>query len=637
MNLIIGNISNDNKTDVIDAPVAFFTEKFSSEAQFLNTGIKNLTCAVLSDKGPIIGLATDSQVVLIFIGHFLNSADSALASGASLDNPHATAGMLLSRYHEKKTSFLDGLIGYYGLCVFDKSENAIFLAGDPYGLRRLFYYHDGDRLIFSSSLAAAGLALGDELEIDRSLEDFLLSYDFLPWERTPYKGIKTLEKGKMLKWCQGKVEYHEIKKNQVWDTRLSSIDFNHCSEEKLIDHLYDIFITAIEEQLPAGGKIGVLLGGLDSALIASVLKRLGRDVTTYSFQFKDSYYNQKYTDLLASFAGITHKWVPISKEMIRKGLEDYAFIFNQTASQAHYPIQTARACAAMRADGIEYCFTGDGCDGIFMGYPNVYRRARLFEKAGNIPPVLLNFLLLLSKPWFFEKHLGHVYRVGRNYLTIWGRKMPTRGHIAYRVFDELTLKRLRGAPPPQENNIEEILDELSAGLEHLSFTRLAYHGKSMPGLNRTKLEGSSNFAGMVINSPYFHPGMISFANQLPEQMLRPAQTRLPISAGKYILVRMVEEKNLLPHEIIYQEKRSPVASPIDQWYASELKNEVNILLKHLPFPYNQKYIDNLLRPKFAEHLFRKLLTVDHIASQTIGLLLTYAGFAGIANKQRDIV
>jgi hypothetical protein len=211
--------------------------------------------------------------------------------------------------------------------------------------------------------------------------------------------------------------------------------------------------------------------------------------------------------------------------------------------------------------------------------------------------------------------------------------MPVRGHITNRIFDELSLSRLRIGPSPyQEKHAEEILSELARGLENLSPLRLAYHGKASPGLNRNKVEGSSAYSDITIQSPYLHPKMVQIGSSLPEELLRPKEKTKSLMTGKYILMKMAEKTKLLPQEIIYQKKASPVAAPIDRWYMEALREFLLTSLSTLPFDYNQQYISNLVRPKLAEELFRKHVSLGHYAFNAISLLATYANISKFASK-----
>jgi len=92
-------------------------------------------------------------------------------------------------------------------------------------------------------------------------------------------------------------------------------------------------------------------------------------------------------------------------------------------------------------------------------------------------------------------------------------------------------------------------------------------------------------------------------------------------------MKMAETKGLLAPEIIYQAKRSPVQAPVDSWYAGPLRSFMIETVRDLPFDYDERYIEALLRPKLSEDLYRKYVDLGNLASHGIALLATYASFA----------
>jgi hypothetical protein len=354
-------------------------------------------------------------------------------------------------------------------------------------------------------------------------------------------------------------------------------------------------------------------------------------VETFSFHYEDESYNQAHVEELAARFGARHNWVPITADVIRDGLEHFAERFNQPASQPHYLIASAHAIDAARRRGIEHLLSGDGCDGLFLGYPTVHQRAVLIQTLSRAAPGLLTRLAPLARSGFLERRLGQPYRLARNVLTILKRPMPARAHIAACTLDGFALQQLRTEPPPpQTGDVETILRDLAEGLEGVSPVRLAYRGKSAVGLNRTKLEGSSAHTGVTIHSPFLHPGMARLAAALPEGMSRPNEKTRSESTGKYALMRMAEKRQLLPAEIIYQPKRSPVTSPVDRWYIGELEPFMLEQLEHLPFDYDREYARSLLSFKLAEEGLRRFVGISRYAFNAASLLVTYASFCRFA-------
>ena len=120
--------------------------------------------------------------------------------------------------------------------------------------------------------------------------------------------------------------------------------------------------------------------------------------------------------------------------------------------------------------------------------------------------------------------------------------------------------------------------------------------------------------------------MRAFALSLPAEALRPADGSAGM--GKDLLVRMSLELGLLPEVVVRQPKQSPSTSPVDAWYAGPLHDQVLRQLEGLPFAWDRRYVEDLLRPKWAEEQYRRRVSIDRHALRAIGLLMTYAGFTG---------
>jgi asparagine synthetase B (glutamine-hydrolysing) len=389
-------------------------------------------------------------------------------------------------------------------------------------------------------------------------------------------------------------------------------------------------MAALEDQAATEDKAAVLPGGVDSALVAAGLCRPGKQVETFSFDYTDGKYNQPHTDTVAKHPGITHNWIPVTGEMIATGLENFRNEFNAPTNWPNYVIQTKVVCEEIRQRGYYYCYSGDGCDTIFLGYPGTHRRTSLLTRLPALPDWLVNLLLFLTAIKPLERRTGHPYRVLLNIIRSLKRKMPERGHVTLRIFDEISLAQLREGPAPEQAmDTEDILEKLAAPLSALSPIRLGYHGKSLISPNKNKIIGSSDNTGVVIHSPYLHPGLKQLAASMSDTLNRPREKTAAAVTGKYILLRMAEEKGLLPREVIYQKKLAAVAAPIDDWYMGPLKNRLMKILQDLPFETSQNYLDSLFADKLAERLYRDYLSPSMVTSDGISLLTTYAGYCGL--------
>lgn len=571
----------------------------------------------------MFGTARSGQQGLAYLGS-IHGPFPELA-GTPLDRPNETARALLQRYLDRGLAFLDHLCGHFAVLVVEPGQDRVLLArGHGSAVRWFFSESQGD-LVFSTQLASLLGLLGPEAKLDRTMEEFLLGYEFLPEGRTPFQGVRTLLPGHILEWHHGESRTHPLPAPNPWHGRFDAV--NYKAEAEVIDALRQAFDLAVREQTPERREVAVLLGGVDSALIAVHLKRLGKEVHTFSFRYEDSGYNQPHVEQLARQFGLHHHWVPITPQVLRDGLSHYARRFNQALSQPHYVIATAHACRAIREQGILHCMTGDGCDGLFLGYPTVHLRATLIQSLSRVAPLLSAPLALLTRSAWLERRLGHPYRVARNVGRILTRPMPTRGHVAACTLDALALEQLRGPAPPRTRDCEQILDEMAQGLESVGAIRLAYLGKSRVGLNAVKLDGALSFSGVSLHSPYLHPGLQNVAQRIPDALSRPDRATKSRSTGKYAFMEMIDKNQLLPREIIYQEKRSPVTAPVDDWYWGSLRSFLLERLDHLPFRIDRAYAESLVTPKSAEKLFRAHVGIGRHVTPAASLLATYASFA----------
>jgi asparagine synthase (glutamine-hydrolysing) len=615
MNVLLG-FCGSGAAPLADRGVEYLNNTYAAKSRRCS----NIPCelALLFDGGAVAAHFADATLGLSVLGH------PAGLSPLGAD----CARRLADRYRRHGTAFLDGLPGHYAVAVCDAEHGKLMLGADPLGLRTLYYYVSPDETSFAygSNLRALAAVTGSISRLDRSLEDFFLIYGFLPWQRTPYQGVRAVPPGTLLEWSAGSITSHQIRSSSV---RASEQPLARLPEPIIVRRLYETFMACVEEQASESADAAVLLGGVDSALVAAALHRLGKRVTTYSFSYADQRFDQPHTDTLVRHLRHEHHWVRIGPRVIAQGLQTYATVFNQPTNWPNYVIQTDYLCAAMREAGHQYCYSGDGCDALFMGYPSVARRARLVGGRWRLPKPALRILIGALGRYGLELRLGQVYRIGFNLLRLLTRSMPERGHLTFRIFDETSLPRLRNyvQAPPQDGPIDELLARLARGLDGMSPLRLAYLGKAAVSPNRAKIVGSEDHNGVIIQSPYLHPALRAFAVQLPDSLFRPkAEAHGQHDIGKYVLAKMAQSERLLPDEVIYQPKLAAIASPIDQWYANELRTTAEQMLKGLPFAVPQRYLQSLLADLTAERLYKKYLSTDQVTSHAISLLATYASF-----------
>lgn len=609
------------RVNVIFAAVGHATGRFDELwAQVMRTSSvhevgrgTSVRVAASEDGGKVVGHASDGTHNLVALGSGLRRLG---------ETPQKAADSLLRQVADHRHGQPRDIGDVVVICADARAGDAQIVVGR--GSQRLFLARppEGGMLV-SSCLATLAAALGPELAIDRSYEDFLLGYGFLPDGRTVFDGIVAAKAGTRYRLPCGDSQ-------DLAPPPVLSDDPVPEDEGEAATFLYQRFMDVVEDQAGADRTHAVLLGGLDSALVAAALRRLGHRVETFTFDFADPRYNQRNTELVARALGTTHRSVVISADVIADAMAAFASTFNQPSAQPHYQIHTLHASGVIREHGFEHVFTGDGCDAVFLGYPTVNRRAELIARLGALPQPLTSLASAALKARWVERHLGHVARFARSPLDNLRLPMPARGHLPTRYLDEASLGRLRcGRTPQQAEAVDAIRIRLASPAAGLDPTRIAFHGNGLTGQSKAKVETAVAATGVSQSTPYSDPSIVSYVARLPAGYLRPAADPAG-GSGKAILLRMIREQDLLPEPVIMQPKQSPSDSPIDEWYMGPLRPVVLELLRYLPFEWESAYVDELLAPKRAEAWFRERVSLSHHVLQTIGLLWSYASFGRLA-------
>lgn len=594
------------------------------DAQEISHPFLNTTLYVSSPNNPDFAQArTVGSWLIVSVGECFGNKPPA----ASLEELLAERATITT---DDIVALLKQLPGQYCAVCYNNETGDLLTATDPSGIRSLFAMEIGATRIIASSLSALRkLAPRGRVSPNIDNQPFLFRYAYSLPGQTVFAQVNEISPGSI---AHSNINDASIDESQTFllsDDVSELRDPPHFSSQQepsqFESDLHTRLISATEHQLGNAKRVGVLLGGFDSALVASLLHRLGVHVETYTFQYSDDSYNQPFADLLSQTLNIKHHWVEIDPEIIRAGLDSYGENCNWPTIWPNYVIQTQHLCARMIEDGMESCFSGDGCDTVFLGYPSTHRRGQVYRKLPHIPDALEAVIRRLFHLLRLEYISGHVGRVFLSLLDASTIERNDRPLHSFQIFDDSSYRRLTGMKAAVNHAREEHFDSLSEQTRGQDFERKLYLAKSLISPNRCKLVSSSDISGLAIHSPYMHPIVKSFGQALPEEALRPSD-KSHIKEGKQLLMTMAEKYRLLPREIIYQPKLAAIKSPIDSWLYGELKDFSLEKLSRLPFKYNERYVESLLSEQYVEKLYKDKFADDDVVSLAISLLITYACF-----------
>ena len=189
--------------------------------------------------------------------YLLKKGHTFLTTGDTEIIPHA--------YEEWGDDFMIHLNGMFAIALWDTINERLLLVRDRLGIKPLYYYCQGEKLIFSSELKAIGAYPGITLAEDTNAIVTYFRHLFIPAPATPYVGVKKMISGTFII-----KERKRMREQRYWN--LSSED---CIKkvhdiEIATEMLYELIKNAITIQMRSDVPIGCFLsGGIDSGTITA--------------------------------------------------------------------------------------------------------------------------------------------------------------------------------------------------------------------------------------------------------------------------------------------------------------------------------------------------------------------------------
>jgi len=298
--------------------------------------------------------------------------------------------VIVHAYEEWGLGAFARLNGMFASALWDASERTLVLARDPFGIKPLYYWHDGSTLAFASELKALFCHPGVRRAVDfRGLSAFL-TLTFVPSPRTAFEHVSKLLPGHLLT-CNR----HGLRVEAFHRSIPAPFDE---SEETLVERLQDVMARAIERQMVADVPVGVMLsGGIDSAMVATIMSQVSSaPIQSFTVGFSDDFSKNELEPArwTADRLGATHHEIVISSD-------EFLEVLPQSVWHLEEPIATTAAFAFYRVcqlarQYVKVVLTGQGADEPFGGYPRylgesygwVYRGLPPFLRRGLLAPLI---------------------------------------------------------------------------------------------------------------------------------------------------------------------------------------------------------------------------------------------------------
>lgn len=511
--------------------------------------------------------------------------------------------VLVHLYEDHGVGFLNKLNAQFAFAIYDRKDGALFLARDQFGICPLFYTVADGFFIFASEIKAILQHASVPRAVNLTGLDQVLSLPGAISPQTLFRDIHSLPSGHYLV-----VRNNDVSVREYWD-----LDYPQLSEasdgkpeEYYAETLRDRLEQSVRYRLQADVPVGFFLsGGLDSSLIAAMIRRVSPDVQRHSFSisFSDERLCEaKYQRLVSDSVGSIHHEIPFNDADIALRLKD-AVYHSECPLKETYNTASLALSRATRNTGVTVVLNGEGSDELFAGYVG-YR----FDKGRNGSGKSQDLDTILAdeirEKFWGDRDLNYEkdeYPFREVKQALYAPDVSARmGEFDCSNFPVINKDRLRGRHPLHKRSYLDF--KLRLG-HHL----IADHGDRMTMAN-----------SIEARYPFLDIDLVEFCTQIPPDL------KLHGFTEKYILKKAAGD--LIPREIVEREKFGFVApgSPallqqkIDWVY--DLLSYERIKRQGYFNPDTVEY----LKKQYAQKDFKLTLTLDDdllIIVLTFGLFL----------------
>ena len=310
------------------------------------------------------------KLTLVFNGTIYNykSLRSELIGKGYSFSSHSDTEVIIKAYHywgEDCVKYLDGMFAF---CMWDKSNQKLFIARDRIGIKPLYYNLSNKAFTFASNSQALLTQELDKSVNPIALQQQLSLHGVVPAPNTVINGIQKVKPATVITINKKGL----LKEKTYWHPSANRSERN-LSDEDYIEKAHELLTTAITKRMDAADvPIGVLLsGGLDSSLIVALLKEAGHeDIRTFSIGFEDidneAGSEFEYSDQIVSKFKTQHQKYVVSNAEVLPRLSEA--VMNMAEPMVGQDAVAFYLLSEQVSKHIKVVLSGQGADEAFAGY-----------------------------------------------------------------------------------------------------------------------------------------------------------------------------------------------------------------------------------------------------------------------------
>lgn len=519
----------------------------------------------------IVKTIVHGRTVILAVHGTLFTGSSAAFSGN--DWAEEVVREVLARYLRGGIAQIHDLRGDYAAVLWDGRQGELALLTDRFRTQPLFYYEDGNKLVFASrmpSLLASPFGVPRSIN-PRSLVD-IMAFSTIPSDRTVFNEVKKLPPGYVLTYRQGRLTLH-----QYWNVDFLKPD--QSAEGHLQKRLKAEFEESVSVRFAADrqGSVGAFLsGGIDSSTVTGVLTKLGKaPVKAFSIGFAEQPFNEmEYARIAAQHFGAEHHEYYVTPEDTVDAIPIVLDSFDEPFANAS-AIPTYFCAKLAREHGVDVMYAGDGGDELFAGNER-YSSQRIFDYYARLPEALREWVIKPTVTRLADATGLHLFVLGKKYIRRCSIPLPQRLY-SYGLFNVTPMEELFEGDVVKAVGVD--CDPYSSMYKHYhdapastDLDRQLYIDlkHTISDNDLLKVTRMTQAAGVAVRFPFLDHRLAEFAMSLPAHIKMPGRELRVFFKGAY--------SDVLPKEILTKTKHG-FGLPIPVWLRTDKR--LNDMMREL--------------------------------------------------------
>lgn len=342
----------------------------ASDGYLAGLAQRRLSILDLSELGHQPMHSVNERLVVVYNGEIYNFLELREELKDYPFRSRCDTEVILAAYLKWGISCVSKFQGMFAIALYDKETGEFFLVRDRIGKKPLYYWEDGENLVFASELKPIMAYPGFPKNIRR---DVIKRYMFQQCVNEPFsifEHVYKVEPGQIVTFYKGKIE-----KQKYWDIPQvygKAVKEKVPSYDEAKEELKGLLKEAVRKRMIADVPLGAFLsGGYDSSLITAIAQEISETpVRTFSIGFHEKRYNEaEYAKQVSKHLKTEHTELYIDEKEMFDMVESIPKYYDEPfADSSQIP---SMLVSKLASEKVSVVLTGDGGDEFFCGY-NIY-------------------------------------------------------------------------------------------------------------------------------------------------------------------------------------------------------------------------------------------------------------------------